>query len=131
MLKNIAEFYFIPAGKPDGLDDLRVYPHGFCTQPAPGTVSADTGTGYDVTIVNTAYIKYMIEVRQKPTTAGHKNNRCIASFPAQFPSNLCPILLHRHLLLPRTSNITAVSFCQLPQIHPASCIEVVCQLAEK
>jgi hypothetical protein len=49
MLKNIAEFYFIPAGKPDGLDDPRVveeprvYPHGFFTRPVPGMVSAGTG----------------------------------------------------------------------------------------
>jgi hypothetical protein len=39
MLKNAADFYFIPAGKSDGLDDpqvvekLRVYPHGFVPDP--------------------------------------------------------------------------------------------------
>jgi hypothetical protein len=49
LLQNTLNFYFIPAGKLDGLDDRRVveeprvYPHGFCTRPMPGTVSAGTG----------------------------------------------------------------------------------------
>jgi hypothetical protein len=45
-------FCLISAGKPDGLEnprvveEPRVYPYGFHTRPAPGTVLAGTGAGW-------------------------------------------------------------------------------------